>query len=172
MRSEAANGRRSGAGERRGWTRGLTLLELIIAMTILSILAAAVLPLAEVTVKRSKELELRRSLRQMRTAIDEYKADYDRAKAENKIITSINETGYPKDLESLLEGKDWGGLYPYKRKYLRRIPLDPFDVYEQGWGLRSYADSPDSTVWGGEDVYDVYSQSDGTALDGTTYNTW
>lgn len=152
--------------------RGLTLLELVITLAILAVLAAAVLPVAEVTVKRSKELELRRVLRIIRTAIDEYHADFDKAKTEKKIIPAINETGYPKELEDLVTGSDWGGLYPFKRKYLRRIPQDPFDEYDQGWGKRSYTDDPDSTVWGGEDVYDVYSQSDGIALDGTPYNTW
>ena len=152
--------------------RGLTLIELVIAAAILAVLAAAVLPSAEVTVRRSKELELRRDLRMIRRAIDAYKADYDEAKKENKITTTVDETGYPKTLEALVEGNDWGGLYPYKRKYLRRIPKDPFDPDGEGWGLRSYTDAPDSTVWGGEDVYDVYSRSDQTALDGTHYNTW
>ena len=155
-----------------GNQRGLTLIELVITVAILAVLAAAVVPLAEVTVQRTKELELRRDLRTIRTAIDEYKADYDKAKAEKKISTTIGETGYPPDLNALLEGNDWGGMYSYKRKYLRRIPRDPFDRYEEGWGLRSYADDVDSTVWGGEDVYDVYSQSDRVGLDGTPYNTW
>lgn len=157
---------------RRQGQRGLTLLELLIAMAILGVLASAVLPMAEVTVTRTKELELRRSLRLIRTAIDEYKADYDKAKAGNKIITSVNETGYPKSLDDLVDGKDWGDLYPYPRKYLRRIPKDPFDDTDQGWGLRSYVDEPDSTVWGGEDVYDVYSQNSAVGLDGTPYNSW
>ena len=156
----------------RAGQRGLTLLELIIALVILGILAAAALPMAEVAATRSKELELRRSLRDVRTAIDAWKADYDRAVAEKKIIASINETGYPESLEKLVEGNDWGGLYPYKRKYLRRIPVDPFDEFEEGWGMRSYKDDPDSTVYGGEDLYDVYSQSTRRALDGTYYNTW
>lgn len=152
--------------------RGLTLIEIVIAMTILAILATAVIPLAEVTVQRTKELELRRSLRTIRTAIDNYKADYEKAVAEKKIIASINESGYPEDLEKLVEGDDWGGLYEYKRKYLRRIPRDPFDDNDEGWGLRAYADDADSTVWGGQDVYDVYSQSYKKALDGSEYNTW
>ena len=156
----------------RDGQRGLTLLELIIALVILGILAAAALPMAEVAATRSKELELRRSLRDVRTAIDAWKADYDRAVAEKKINASINETGYPESLEKLVEGNDWGGLYPYKRKYLRRIPIDPFDEYGDGWGMRSYKDDPDSTVYGGEDVFDVYSQSTRTALDGTEYQTW
>ena len=151
---------------------GLTLLELLIAMTILGVLASAVLPMAEVTATRTKELELRRSLRLLRTAIDEYKADFDKAKAGNKIITSINDTGYPKSLDELVDGKDWGDLYPSPRKYLRRIPKDPFDTSGEGWGLRSYTDDPDSTVWGGDDIYDVYSQSTAVGLDGTPYNTW
>ena len=141
-------------------------------MAILAVLATVVIPMAEVSAKRGKELELRRALREIRTAIDNYKEDFDRAVAEKKIITSINETGYPENLEVLVEGSDWGGLYPYKRKYLRRIPKDPFDEYEEGWGLRSYEDDPDSTVYGGGDVYDVYSQSQGIALDGTPYNSW
>ncbi len=159
-------------GVQRSGSRGLSFLELVIAMAILALLASAVIPVAEVTVKRTKEIELRRSLRLMRSAIDDYKADFDKAVEEKKIIKALNENGYPKELEDLLKGDDWGGLYPYKRKYLRRIPTDPFDDYEQGWGLRSYSDDPESTVWGGEDIYDVYSQSDGIGLDGTPYNTW
>jgi len=152
--------------------KGLTLIELVIALAILGILAAAVLPMAEVTVTRTKEIELRRALRTIRTAIDEYKDDFDRAKDQKKILTSIDEIGYPESLDVLLEGRDWGGLYPYQKKYLRRIPKDPFDPYGEGWGLRSLEDDPDSTVWGGENVYDVYSQSDAIGLDGTAYNTW
>ncbi len=151
---------------------GLTLIELVIAMTILAILAAAVIPMAEVTVTRTKELELRRALREIRSAIDAYKKDHDKAVAENKIIVSIDDSGYPEELEVLLEGTDWGGAYPFKKKYLRRLPVDPFDRDQSGWGLRSYIDDADSTVWGGEDVYDVYSQSDDIALDGTYYREW
>lgn len=151
---------------------GLSLLEMVIALAILAILASVVMPLSEMTVKRTKEIELRRSLREIRTAIDAYKDDFDRAVEEKKIIPSINDSGYPESLDELLEGNDWGGLYPVKRKYLRRIPRDPFDKYDEGWGLRSYKDDADSTVWGGDDVYDVYTQSDGTALDGTPYREW
>jgi general secretion pathway protein G len=128
--------------------------------------------MAEVTVTRTKEIELRRSLRIIRTAIDDYKADFDKAKDQKKIITSINETGYPESLDDLLSGNDWGGLYAYKKKYLRRIPKDPFDAFGDGWGLRSLEDDPESTVWGGDNVYDVYSQSDAKGLDGSAYNTW
>ena len=151
---------------------GLTLIELVIAMAILAILATIVLPLSEVTVTRTKELELRRTLRDMRDAIDAYKADYDSAVAAKKIFATIGESGYPEELEQLLEGNDWGGLYPFKKKYLRRLLKDPFDRDNDGWGLRSYSDDADSTAWGGEDVYDVYSQSDGMALDGTYYREW
>jgi general secretion pathway protein G len=155
------------------WGRsGLTLVELIIAMAILSVLASAVLPLAEVTVRRSKELELRQSLRLLRTAIDQYKADFDRAVAEKKIISAVNETGYPRELNALVNGEDFGGLYPFKRKYLRRIPRDPFDEYGEGWGLRAYADDPDSAFYGGGDIYDVYSRGGGIGLDGTPYREW
>ena len=151
---------------------GLTLIELVIAMAILAILAATVIPLSEVTVTRTKELELHRTLRNIRSAIDAYKVDYDKAVVEKKIFVTVGESGYPEELEQLLEGNDWGGLYPFKKKYLRRIPKDPFDRDNYGWGLRAYKDDADSTVWGGEDIYDVYSQSDAIALDGTYYREW
>jgi general secretion pathway protein G len=152
--------------------KGLTFLEILIAMIIMAILAAAILPMSEVTVKRTKEIELQRALREIRSAIDLYHEDFEKAKVNNKIIVSIDDSGYPEELEDLVEGKDWGDLYPVPRKYLRRIPKDPFDRYDEGWGLRSYTDPPDSMSWGGDDVYDVYSRSDDTALDGTSYQTW
>jgi general secretion pathway protein G len=157
--------------------RGLTLLEMLIAMVILSILAGAVLPLAEISVKRTKEMELKRSLRLIRTAIDDYHADCVEAKKQGSIpLDSPNADSqdpcYPEELQDLLKATDWGTAVPYKKKYLRRIPPDPFAPEGEEWGLRSYTDDPDSTVWGGENVYDVYSQSDGTAIDGTPYNTW
>ena len=152
--------------------KGLTFIEIMIAMIIMGILAAAVVPMAEVTVKRTKEIELQRALREIRSAIDRYKEDYEKAKAEKKITVSVDESGYPEELEDLVNGKEWGDLYPSPRKYLRRIPKDPFDRYDEGWGFRSYKDDPDSTIWGGDDIFDVYSQNDGTALDGTYYNTW
>ena len=152
--------------------KGLSLIELVIALAILAILASVVIPLSEVTVTRLKEVELRRSLRDIRSALDAYKADYDLAVEKKKIIVVLGESGYPEELNKLLEGNDWGGLYSFKKKYLRRIPKDPFDQGGWGWGLRSYIDEPDTSVWGGEDIYDVYSQSDGIALNGTYYREW
>ncbi len=151
---------------------GLTLIELVIAIAVMGLLASVAMPLAEVTVIRTKELELRRSLREVRSAIDAYKDDYDRAVKEKKIIDVVGKSGYPEELGALVSGSEWGGLYPYKKKYLRRLPRDPFDRDDSGWGLRSYADAPDSTIWGGKDVYDVYSQHDGVALDGSSYRDW
>lgn len=151
---------------------GLTLIELVIAIAILGILASTVIPLAEVTVTRTKELELRRSLRLIRSALDEYYKDYHEAVKQKKIFATVDASGYPEELDDLVKGQDLGGLYPFKKKYLRRIPPDPFDKYDNGWGLRSYEDEPDSTVWGGKDVYDIYSQSDQIALDGTYYRDW
>ncbi|WP_394713832.1 prepilin-type N-terminal cleavage/methylation domain-containing protein [uncultured Desulfuromonas sp.] len=152
--------------------QGLSLIELVIALAILALLASLVLPMAEVTVTRTKELELRRVLRDIRTALDDYKADYDKAVAAKKIIANLADSGYPKQLEDLIEGRDWGGLYALPKKYLRRIPRDPFDRNLNGWGMRSYLDDPDSDAWGGEDVYDVYSRIDKTALDGSYYRDW
>ncbi len=147
--------------------RGLTLIELVIAMAVLSILASAILPLGQMTVKRTKEVELRRSLREIRTAIDEYKKAVD----EGKIAKDVGDSGYPKALEVLTEGVDLEGPIPKKRKFLRRIPRDPM-VEDGEWGLRSYSDDPESTAWGSEDVYDIYSRSEKTALDGTKYSEW
>lgn len=145
---------------------------MVIALAILAVLASAVIPLAETSVRRTREVELKRQLRELRLAIDQYKADYDRAVKEKKIIPNVKDTGYPEELEKLVDGEDWGGMYQTKRKYLRRIPRDPFDRDDLGWGMRSLADDPESTSWGGEDVFDVYSQSSEIALDGTPYNTW
>ena len=157
---------------------GVSLIELIVTLTILSILAAVVLPSAQLTAKRSKEIELRRNLRTIRTAIDDFKKTYDKAVDEKKIIPSMNKmpNGYPEDLKLLVEGFDFGGLLNYKKKFLRRIPEDPFSRPMKGeepkWGLRSSIDEPDSTTWGGEDVFDVYSASDKRGLDGVPYAEW
>ncbi|NLV23900.1 MAG: type II secretion system protein [Deltaproteobacteria bacterium] len=151
---------------------GVTLLELLITLAILAILAAVVLPVAEVTVRRNKEIELREALRIVRQAIDAYKEAFDEAVRDNKIIRNAEDTGYPKTLEDLFTGSNFGGLYPYQRKFLRRIPRDPMDREGKGWGLRSHADEFDATTWGGEDVFDIYSRSDGVGLDGTPYREW
>ena len=149
---------------------GFTFIELLVVTTILAILASAVLPLAKVTVQRQREAELRRSLREIRTAIDKYKDAVD-----NGLIGSIDvkagSEGYPPDLDTLVEGvsvaNDASGR---KLKFLRRVPIDPITKGE--WGMRAYADKPDSTTWGGSNVYDVYSKSQGKALDGTKYSDW
>ncbi len=146
---------------------GVTLIELVVTMAILSILAACVLPLSEVTRKRSKEIEFRQDLRTIREAIDQYKRDVD----EGKVAKQAMDSGYPRTLEILVKGVEIPGPVPLKKKYLRRIPKDP--LTEDGeWGLRSYSDDPDSRIWGGQDVYDVYSKSDEVGLDGTPYNQW
>jgi general secretion pathway protein G len=159
-------------------SRGVTLVELVVTLVILSILATLILPSAQMAAKRTKELELRRNLRIIRTAIDEYYRNYERAVFEKKMFQTLNKSGYPETLQVLVDGYDFGGLVSYKKKFLRRIPSDPFvktksDAKdEEKWGLRSYVDKPDSTTWGGEDVYDVYSLSDETAIDGTKYKDW
>jgi general secretion pathway protein G len=155
---------------------GLTLIELIVTMTILAILASAVLPLARMTVKRTKELELRRNLRIMRTAIDDFKRTYDDGVRQNKIQAVLNKSGCPETLEQLVEGYDFGTAAGGKKRFLRKIPTDPFNPPEPGqepkWGMRSYVDDPESTTWGGEDVFDVYSLSEEKAIDGTNYKDW
>ncbi|GFE61607.1 type II secretion system protein [Geobacter sp. AOG2] len=156
--------------------RGVSLIELIVTMTILAILASVVMPMMQMTAIRSRELELHRNLRVIRTAIDEFKKSYDKAVLEKKILPSLNKSGYPETLQQLVDGYDFGGLYSTKQKFLRRIPADPMNPPKPGeepkWGMRSYADNPDSGMWGGEDVYDVYSLNEGTAIDGTKYKDW
>lgn len=154
--------------------RGLSFIELIITVAILGILATVIVPFTQMTVKRNKELELRRSLREIRTAIDEYKKAYDEAHKGKQVLT---ETGYPETLDVLVEGTDFGSeAVTIKKKFLRRIPVDPFNRPKPGekpeWGMRSYKDEPDSTSWDNSDVYDVYSLSEGTAIDGTLYKDW
>lgn len=150
-----------------GRLAGFTLIELIVTMAIMSILAAGILPLSQVTYKRTKELELKRNLRIIRTALDEYKKLSD----EGKIPKNANESGYPKTLEILIEGVDIKGPVVFKEKFLRKIPKEPFSENGQ-WGLRSYFDEAESETWGGQDVYDVYSTSDKQALDGSYYKDW
>lgn len=145
-------------------SRGLTLIELIIAIAILAILTGAAIPMVRVTVKREKERELRRDLWEMRDAIDRYKDAADRGAFQTK----VGSDGYPPDLETLVKGVDVAGK---KLKFLRKIPVDPMTGQTE-WGLRSEQDDPDSESYGGQSVFDVYSKSEGTALDGTKYKTW
>lgn len=150
--------------------RGFTYLELIIATVILAVLAAAIVPVAEVTSKRAKEAELRRVLRMMRDAIDEYKAAVDAGLIGGTDV-QLGSEGYPEDLEVLVEGVSQVGTPGKKLKFLRRIPIDPM-THSTDWGMRSYQDDADSRFWGGQNVYDVYTKSNGTALDGTKYRDW
>ncbi len=152
--------------------RGFTLVEMLVTLTILAILAAAVVPLAETAIKREKEIELRRALRTLREAIDSYKKLAD----EKKIEFEQETHGYPPNLEVLMSGveiKEEGEEGSKKKtvKFLRRIPLDPM-TNSYDWGLRAYEDAPDSSTWGGKNVFDVYTKSRGTALDGTKYRDW
>jgi len=146
---------------------GVTLIEMMATLAIISILSTGIIPLSQVMYKRTRELELRNDLRLIRTTIDEYKQFVD-----DKVITvGSGESGYPETLEILVEGVDLNQAAKVKKKFLRRIPPDP--MTESGeWGLRSYVDAPDSRIWGGQDVYDVYSLSDKTALDGSLYRDW
>jgi general secretion pathway protein G len=146
---------------------GLTLVEVLITIAVLLILAGAVMPLAKVTLKREKELELRRELRMMRQAIDLYKQYSDQGLIEKE---GVDSEGYPPDLDTLVEGVSQVGTTK-KLKFLRRIPMDPF-THDTEWGLRSYQDEPDSKSWGRQNVYDVYTLYGGTALDGSKYEDW
>jgi len=146
---------------------GMTLLELIIACSILLILSGAALPIAKYTVIRQKETELRRDLREMKDAIDRYKDAADR----NQIRVEIGSEGYPPDLETLVKGVQLGASSDRKIRFLRKIPVDPMTGRAE-WGLRAVQDEPDSRSWGGKNVFDVYSKSTGTALDGTKYSDW
>ena len=150
--------------------RGFTYLELVIATFILAILAAAIIPVAEVTAKRAKEVELRRDLRIMRDAIDNFKQAVDLGLIGGSDV-ELGSEGYPNELETLVDGVSQVGAIDKKLKFLRRIPIDPM-THSTEWGLRSYQDEPDSTIWGGQNVYDVYTTSSETALDGTKYGDW
>jgi general secretion pathway protein G len=150
---------------------GYTFIELIVTTGIMMVLASAAIPLARVSVRRQQESELRRDLREMRAAIDKFK---DMADA-NALTTTALRLGcenYPASLELLVDGVSRAGDATGKKvRFLRRIPIDPI-TGQADWGLRSYADAPDATVWGGQCVYDVYSKAQGKGLDGTKYRDW
>ena len=144
--------------------KGFTLVELIVTMSILAILTGLAVPLVRVKIQRERERELRRDLWDLRDAIDRYKDAADRAAFQIK----VGSEGYPPDLETLVNGVDVGGK---KVRFLRRIPVDPMTGKNE-WGLRSMQDDPTSDSWGGQNVFDVFTKSPGTALDGTKYSEW
>jgi general secretion pathway protein G len=151
--------------------RGFTFVELLVVSALLVILASVAMPMATVTMQRHREVELRRSLREMRTAIDKFKDQADLGNIANTELRPGSEN-YPPSLEILVEGAAAANDATGRRlKFLRRIPVDPMTNSPE-WGLRSYTDKPDSTSWGGGNVYDVYSKAEGTALDGTKYRDW
>jgi len=153
---------------RRFSEAGMTLLELILACAILSILAGAALPIARNRIQHSREVELRHALREMRDAIDRYKDYADTG----KIRTEVGSENYPPDLDTLVKGVNLGGGAADRRmRFLRAIPMDPM-THSRDWGLRAVQDDADSTSWGGKNVFDVYSKSTATASDGTKYSDW
>ena len=158
----------------RWWRRGrlapggLTLIELIVAVALLALLSTLAIPLARVQLKRERERELHRALREIRTAIDRYKESADRG----LIQVQLGTEGYPMSLDVLVEGVKMNNSPEGKKlKFLRRIPQDPMTNSTE-WGVRSYQDEPDSPTSGGENVFDVYTKSQGTGLDGSKYSEW
>jgi len=143
---------------------GMTLVELIVAIAIMAILATGVLPITRTVIKRERERQLRAALWEMRDAIDRYKDAADHGAFQIK----LGSEGYPPDLDTLVKGVDIGGK---KVRFLRRVPMDPM-THGTEWGLRSMQDDPSSDSWGGQSVFDVYTKSLGTALDGTKYSEW
>ena len=149
---------------------GFTYLEMVAACAIMMILASAIMPMARVTRTRNRELELRRELRTLRTAIDRYKNAVDSGQIGGTDV-KLGSEGYPPDLETLVEGVAQVGKVDTKLKFLRRIPRDPMTGTDE-WGMRCYQDEPDATSWCGDNVYDVYTTSRGVGLDGTKYSEW
>lgn len=147
--------------------RGYSLVELVVVVALILVLTAMIVPVARFNWTRMKEMELKEALRTMRTSIDEHK----RLSDQGLIPVELDTEGYPKELEKLVEGIELVGQVKKVRKFLRRIPVDPM-TGETEWGLRSLQDDFDSTSWGRQNVYDVYSLSDRTALDGTKYKDW
>lgn len=154
---------------------GVTLIEMLVTLALISILASAALPYAEMTIKRNKELELRKALRTMRYAIDEFHQDW-RAERISKTAGAASEDGYPVTLKILVEGVDLADAKGGRRYYLRRIPENPYaknDVpREEQWQLRSYKDAPETTEWGGQDVFDVLAGTEAIAINGSKINEW
>jgi len=151
--------------------RGYSFVELVVVSAIVAILASAIMPLARVSMQRQREMELRRNLREIRTAIDKFKDAADQSVIPSTELSTGSE-GYPKTLEMLVEGVSLVNDATGRRlKFLRRVPIDPMTGSAE-WGLRSYQDKPDATSWGGQNVYDVHSTSTGRALDGTQYRDW
>lgn len=146
---------------------GMTLLELIVACGILVTLSAMAVPMARVQIKRAKETELRRGLVEIRDAIDRYKDAAD----QNLIKVEVGTEGYPPDLQTLVDPIQLAGAPDRRIRFLRKIPIDPM-TGNADWGLRSVQDDADSDSWDGQDVFDVYTKSTGTALDGTKYSDW
>ena len=147
--------------------RGFTLVEMIVTVFIISILVGLAIPLARNSIKREKEYELRAALREMRLAIDNYKLASDRG----LIMSKVDTDGYPETLQVLVDGVQMTGTVDKKLKLLRRIPKDPM-TNSMEWGLRSYQDDPKMNSWGGQDVFDIYTKSEGTGFDGTKYKEW
>ncbi len=157
--------RRPSTGRSRAM--GMTLIELIVATGILMTLASAAIPIARMTIRRQKEAELRRDLREMRDAIDRYKDAADK----NQIRVEAATEGYPPDLDTLVKGVPLAGGPGQHVRFLRRIPVDPM-TGTTDWGLRSVQDDVDSNSWGGQDVFDVFTKSTGAGIDGTQYTDW
>jgi general secretion pathway protein G len=151
----------------RGGGNGFTFVELMVAISIMLLLTTIALPLARVQIQREKELDLRRDLRQLREAVDRYKAFSDGG----MIPVKADTFGYPPDFKTLVEGVTLKGTATGKYKFLRRLPLDPM-TDSADWGMRSMQDDVDARSWGGQNLFDVYSKSTGAALDGTKYADW
>lgn len=169
---DKGSSRRCGISVRR--REGLTLVEMLVVIAIVGILASAVVPLSRMTVRRVKEIELRSGLRTMRTAIDAFHRD---CVVKKLVSDHCSKDNYPESLDVLTKPLKLAGAGDKTIKYLRRIPRDPFapagtDAGADAWGLRSYADMPDSSMWGGENVYDVYSKNDGISSEGSKYSSW
>jgi general secretion pathway protein G len=157
--------------DRRRGSEGYTFVEMLVVATILLILAAGIMPLAKVTAQRSREAELRRALREMRTAIDKFKDAADTGQI-GSLDIKVGSENYPPDLQTLVDGVNAANdATGRKLKFLRRVPTDPMTRGSE-WGLRSYQDKPDATRWGGQNVFDVYTTFDGKALDGSKYRDW